>query len=412
MASHRRHASADPVRPPALSPSHRPGAAGRAVVPLSSQCYNTSAHAMRVSKRFHVVQKGMLTGAATGPWATNARGKATASRLAGKVAAAFPHERITAQLRGDGGKKNSLRLENNFMLDLNHLREEYRNGDAIYRHFVLEHARMCERPPIIDALRRTSILFKYACFPDVYAWATLPVTALIEAVWNHHHQARPRRQQPSPQAVRGTVSRKPQPQYVELIACLERVLNYAYTGAAQALPRQLMYGIWAGRSLLQTGFPMLWIGLSFTGESGAIPSVRVNLWPLDQETKRPLTASKCAQEITYGVPHYLGYETLFYMQSELSRMPADLWRDASLLGRQLRLLARIAIRCFVDDTVDLVHNQVMAEVKPLLAERGSDEYPHARARHEALRSWEATEHPLDIGDHGSTLRLLTMAVGA
>ncbi|KAL7277021.1 hypothetical protein ACG7TL_008865 [Trametes sanguinea] len=388
-----------------------PGAAGRAVVPLSSQCYNTSAHAMRVSKRFHVVQKGMLTGAATGPWATNARGKATASRLAGKVAAAFPHERITAQLRGDGGKKNSLRLENKFMLDLNHLREEYRNGDAIYRHFVLEHARMCERPPIIDALRRTSILFKYACFPEVYAWATLPVTALIEAVWNHHIKPTLDANN-QPQAVRGTVSRKPQPQYVELIACLERVLNYAYTGAAQALPRQLMYGIWAGRSLLQTGFPMLWIGLSFTGESGAIPAVRVNLWPLDQETKRPLTASKCAQEITYGVPHYLGYETLFYMQSELSRMPADLWRDASLLGRQLRLLARIAIRCFVDDTVDLVHNQVMAEVKPLLTERGSDEYPHARARHEALRSWEATEHPLDIGDHGSTLRLLTMAVCA
>ncbi|KAI0634645.1 hypothetical protein C8Q77DRAFT_1072112 [Trametes polyzona] len=70
------------------------------------------------------------------------------------------------------------------------------------------------------------------------------------------------------------------------------------------------------------------------------------------------------------------------------------------------------MRCFVDDTVDLVHNQVMAEVKPLLAERGSDEYPHARARHEALRSWEATESPLDIGEHGSTLRLLTMAVCA
>ncbi|KAI0633911.1 hypothetical protein C8Q77DRAFT_1072661, partial [Trametes polyzona] len=93
-------------------------------------------------------------------------------------------------------------------------------------------------------------------------------------------------------------------------------------------------------------------------------------------------------------------------------MPAHLWQDASLLGRQLRLLARIAMRCFVDDTVDLVHNQVMAEVKPLLAERGSDEYPHARARHEALRSWEATESPLDIGEHGSTLRLLTMAVCA
>ena len=85
------------------------------------------------------------------------------------------------------------------------------------------------------------------------------MTALIEAVWNHHIKpALDANNQP--QAVRGTVSRKPQPQYVELIACLERLLNYAYTGAAQALPRQLMYGIWAGRSLLQTGFPMLWIG--------------------------------------------------------------------------------------------------------------------------------------------------------
>ncbi|KAI8995714.1 hypothetical protein BD414DRAFT_534865 [Trametes punicea] len=260
-----------------------PGAAGRALVPLGSQAYNSSMHCVRVSKRFHIVQKGILSAAAAGPWASTAKSRQTASALFGKVNTAFPHERVTAQLQGLNGKWNSLRLENNFLLDFNHLREEYCNGDSVYRKVVIALAQICERPAVVDAIRRTSVLFKYECFPDIYSWATLPVTALIEAVWNHHIKPIIRAND-LPEPLRGPL-RKPKAHYVELLASLERLLNYGYTGAARVLPTQLMRDIWAGRSILQTGFPMLWVGLFFAGDNGCVPMVKLKLWPLDQETK-------------------------------------------------------------------------------------------------------------------------------
>ena len=98
---------------------------------------------------------------------------------------------------------------------------------------------------------------------------------------------------------------KPKPHHVEFVACLERILNFGYTGAAQVLPTKLMRGIWAGRALLEHGFPVFWPGLSFDPNLLASPRVALHMWPIDRATKRPLTASKCAQAITYGMPHYL-----------------------------------------------------------------------------------------------------------
>ena len=141
------------------------------------------------------------------------------------------------------------------------------------------------------------------CFPEIYAWATFPVTSLIEAVWKHHIE------QMLCTVVRANRAReelpKPKPQYVELLAVLERLLNYGYTGAAQALPRQLMQALWPGRSLLDTGFPVLWPGLDFGTDGQCIPHVILKSWPLNPATHRPLTASKSAQQITYGLSHYL-----------------------------------------------------------------------------------------------------------
>lgn len=264
----------------------QPGAAGVALVAMKSQCYNSSAHSMRFSSGTHIVQKGLLTAAATGAWASGARGNATAHKLFGKAQTAFPHERVTAQLQRENsaGKLNSLRLENNFLVDFNHVRDEHRNGDALFRQCVLILSRLCGRSSVVDALRTASALFKYKVrrdvlspsprrstapsqfFPEIYEFATYPVTSTIEAVWKHHIEPNIR------------AAKKPKPQYVELLASLERALNYAYTGAAAVIPRQLFRGLWMGRSLLQTGGPMLWPGLVFHGDT---PTVRLQLWPLD-----------------------------------------------------------------------------------------------------------------------------------
>ncbi|KAI0349440.1 hypothetical protein OH77DRAFT_1525665 [Trametes cingulata] len=135
--------------------------------------------------------------------------------------------------------------------------------------------------------------------------------------------------------------------------------------------------------------------LTFGRSASDVPSVQLQYWPLDRQTGRSLTAFQRSQELTYSVPHYLAYETLFYMRSQLSQFKNDIWSAATGLDAQLRLLACIAVRSCVDDTRELVQRQVVAEIKPVLVDNNSDDYPHAHARHQALKSWLKQPYPLD-----------------
>lgn len=93
-------------------------------------------------------------------------------------------------------------------------------------------------------------------------------------------------------------------------------------------------------------------------------------------------------------------------------MPADVWRDASVLARELRLLADIALRSFVDDVLELVQTQVWNEIQPILQVRDSDQYHNARSRRDALNTWLALDKPLDWGEYGTTRTSLLRAVSA
>ena len=310
----------------------RPDAAGHAVVALGSQCYNTSAHAMRDRSRFHVVQQGMLTGAAAGSWSTTEKGKATGKTLWNKLCYALPHEHVTAQLERDTGMYNSLRFENNLLIDFNHVRDDVRDGYLFYHDFILPYAQLCTRPQIVNALRDTSVLFPYGVsalfpplarrsllvapmhshshslamqvFPEVYSWAAYPVTSLLTATWKRYVNPF---FGPVPLSRRGVHpnDHKPKPHYIEFLACLERLLNFAYTGNAQVLPTRLMREIWAGRGIVDQGFPFLWPGLTWNTDRRYPLAITLQRWPVHPATERPLTASKCAQVITYGLPHYL-----------------------------------------------------------------------------------------------------------
>ena len=308
----------------------RPDAAGHAIVALGSQCYNTSAHAMRDRSRFHVVQQGMLTGAAGGSWSTTEKGKATGKTLWNKICWALPHEHVTAQLERDTGMYNSLRFENNLLIDFNHVRDDVRDGYRFYQEFILPYAQLCTRPQIVKALRETSVLFPYGVsalrprvlvaqranrvslssslcsqvFPEIYSWAAYPVTSLLTATWTRYVNpffgpVPHTRRQVHPN------DHKPKPHYIEFLACLERLLNFGYTGNAQVLPTRLMREIWAGRGIVDQGFPFLWPGLTWNADRTYPLAISLQRWPVHPATERPLTASKCAQVITYGLPHYL-----------------------------------------------------------------------------------------------------------
>ncbi|KAI0665777.1 hypothetical protein C8Q78DRAFT_1063237 [Trametes maxima] len=410
------------------------GSGGHAIQPLKSQCYNTVAHRMRHSARFHLAQRGILTAAAAGPWATSPSAKHTAERLQQKIErGGFPHETLAHQLTG--GDRDYLRHEMNILVDFRHLRPELKAGDALYHAVIMGYRKIARRADVMDHLRKTSVIFRRGVFPDIYLWASWPIVSLVETTWNSrirphfmHAQAAAGQGLGSSQGTvvasssqlstgsdavgRTRAQTKPDPVYVEWIGVLERILNYALTGHAKVLPRRLMHEIWASRGLLEHGFPTFWPGLTLGGESMSCPEIQLRHWPLDPKTKRPLTASKRSQEITYGSPQYLSYETLFYMRTAIAHTNYQRWRDASTLGREERVLADIAIRAYVEDVITLVDKQLWAEIKPALDARDGDDYQEALRRQNAFKVWRALEYPLDWGDYSLTCTTITKMVSA
>lgn len=169
-------------------------------------------------------------------------------------------------------------------------------------------------------------------FPDVYNWVTFPITTLMEAVWVHKlktpveqckNLAELQRVEDRSSTRTGTKSsaaktprstrmpwlsrlaNAPSPQYVELIAVLERAYNFAHTGAAKVIVRGLMNRLWIGRAIVDGLMPFFLPALKFIGPDLLQPELSMSVWPIDKKTNRPLVASKRAQELTYGSQHFM-----------------------------------------------------------------------------------------------------------
>jgi hypothetical protein len=93
---------------------------------------------------------------------------------------------------------------------------------------------------------------------------------------------------------------------LEMMAMLERALNYAYTGSAKVLTRTLMPDrAWLSLSVINNGLPCILNTFIPAGSlSSGLVSIRREKWPLHPITHMPLTASQRSQEVTYGKVHY------------------------------------------------------------------------------------------------------------
>ena len=126
-------------------------------------------------------------------------------------------------------------------------------------------------------------------------WATYPYTTLLKSLYQY--QVKTRTFQDPPQC--------PEPVYVEMIAIVERLLNFAHTGNAAVLPSTLMKHLTISQAILKHGFPYVpKTLLSFTGSRNLRPTMDVAQWPLRPGDKRPMVASQRAQELTYGRAHF------------------------------------------------------------------------------------------------------------
>lgn len=151
---------------------------------------------------------------------------------------------------------------------------------------------------VFGVLKQHIHIYKPGVYQDLIKWTTYPITTLLKALAIKLTQMMQESHLMTYEAF----------YLIEVIAGLERVLAYAYTGSARVLMKGLMNPLWLTRGLVLHGFPSInkkIIQLSIHPENGQV-SVTVNprYWPVD-EHGMVVRASTRTAELTYGKPFAL-----------------------------------------------------------------------------------------------------------
>ncbi|KAI0362896.1 hypothetical protein BV20DRAFT_1058536, partial [Pilatotrama ljubarskyi] len=442
----------------ALEPSLRARSrSARCVVPVKSQCYNTIAHHTRESARQHLAQRGAATGTAAGSWASDRHTKNTAKAMFAHTRHELPHERLARQIEHAG--ETCLRHEVLLTFELLNMKPRLRSGDAFYEDVVLQVVEAGAHADVVGAIKSTTVVLRPQAFPHIYLWTTYPLTALLTQTWNMHilpvlkaspaadgtignahlppepedvqgarqaALARPRRAGIVPLALPRyltapasqngqSLTRIPQfppPQYLELIALIERCLNFAHTGAARVLVHGLMSRTWTSLALIEHGYPMFWPGLSLVGAHRTEPDIELKQWPLDAATRTPLIASRRSQELTYGAHHFQAYWTHFRVrivaaQAHLSRVE----EAGGPSEYKLHALADMAIEAYLVDVHKFAKEQFERWNDPFIA--AGEDAIWARVRRTQFFQWETDKFTLGWGGpDGKNYARLTRMVAA
>ncbi|KAI1784754.1 hypothetical protein LXA43DRAFT_1167648 [Ganoderma leucocontextum] len=380
---------------------------GLCVEPVRSQCYNTLAHHTRASSRLHVAQRGILTGTAAGAWERSAKGARTAKTLFDKTSLLMPHRRLE-DLVGHAGE-TFLRLEEEYVFHVTRFSEETQTGAALYTDAIHPLIRAGRHPDVLDALKDTTVVLTQEAWPNVYSWVTYPITALMTTTWDTYlktpleDRTQLRGLSPRSAPSNEAMALTPQTPYVELIAVLERALNFAYTGAAKVLCQTLMGKLWVGKAL-QDGFMPVFCRDLKLGRNQE-PLIALTKWPMSKR-KQPLVASKRSQVLTYGEDHfqrYLGHITIMRTLA----VTTDDSGGTLAIDEQLFQIGLLVVRTYIQDVQALIKSELDALSHAPGLQEGSVEDLRIQQRMAEFEAWKDVDHPLDWGEGKRTYMMVT-----
>lgn len=129
----------------------------------------------------------------------------------------------------------------------------------------------------------------YQIWPQVFEWTSYGLCSLQRNIWtmfrNDLDQLVPVK-----------------PYWVELVAALERTLNYMHTGNAKVLTRGLMDPLWMSLSLVNDGLPCISEVVSLSVLLKYQVDIRHTQWPT--YNNEPHIASKMSHVFNYGLDHF------------------------------------------------------------------------------------------------------------
>ncbi|KAG1721838.1 hypothetical protein EDB19DRAFT_1917044 [Suillus lakei] len=354
---------------------------------INCQVYNELSHRVRDEAKFHPVQLGMISAALSGTATKTVASRRRWTQRLQQCNHSLPHERFNDKVSGNN-QPQALRFENTYTLDVYRMKEEFRNGSDIYDHIITPLLKTWSHPTVLSPIRDTIVVFKPDRIPLLFAWATFPLTALLEKIWDTHKDT----------LVEGAVI---DPCLIEFTSMVERALNFSHTGNARVLCRRLMDRAWISLGIIHDGLPS--ISDTFVANGSLTTGnlvIRQESWPVDQDTRRPLTSSRRTQELTYGKDHYEAYEARFTIRHAINYLPARIYAHISNYSMRVACYAaEIGLRVYFDDVKRLVQDSVLLEIQPALD--GNDRHARRTAndRHTALSRWLDEEHPLSYSSN-------------
>ncbi|KAH7920877.1 hypothetical protein BV22DRAFT_1179673 [Leucogyrophana mollusca] len=353
----------------------------RVLSPVASQFYNELSHRVRPTAALHDVQQGRITATLAGAYARTPKAKASHQKLLHQCQQSLPHKKFRSKIDLPDVPR-ALRLENVFVLDLDHVDPPKRKGRTV----VVPLARTWSHPTVFEALKPHLLVLTPDVFPNVYLWTTYSICALLEGLWE---QAELLMNQ----------GKAPPPHMVELCAALERALTFAHTGNAKVLATGLMRPMWLVPSIIEDGLPSLAPNISVSVLPG-LPciSLRLKDWPVLTSHHVPAVASKCSQVRNYGQSHFDAYEAEFRIQISIAQPPTNVFTQLSPKLRQAAIIAHLALTVYLNDVKALVITGVTKECVAAEATGDAIAAVRAKERRGHLKKWSALKQPLGYAD--------------
>lgn len=148
-----------------------------------------------------------------------------------------------------------------------------------------------EEPEIMQSLSKHLVIFTPDAFPDCFAWSVYGLGCVLEMAVQRCKTA-----MSSDQSTKGRLMAS---YYLELVAAVERMIAFGYTGSSQVLLKELLEPLCATWSLQLASTPML--HSSIIDLSDGLKNVTLNpeKWPCNGEGI-PAMASFCAQTRSYS----------------------------------------------------------------------------------------------------------------
>ncbi|KAH8979153.1 hypothetical protein EDB86DRAFT_3089374 [Lactarius hatsudake] len=376
------------------------------IKPISSQFYNYISHRAASRAGDMDTEKGTVTAALAGAFATMAKDRATARGKQEQCRVSLPWKRFHDKISCYDCPV-SCRGEIVYAVNVRALK--VRTGRSLFSDVIQPLVNLWECNEVRSTIKDHLVILKPEVFPSLFKWVSSPIASLIETIY---------KQEMIPE---DTEDQEPNQLKLELLAALERTLCYCHMGNAVCLATTLMRPLGLSQGLIKDGFPMLFPVFKEKNILEAMKRgfhVDERKWPM--KDGHPAIALRKAQEVTYSAQHFHAYHAKLHLRHTLLVNPSVSYNPSfSSIENRAMHVSVVTFQALFDDVKKLVADGVRRDIAAIISAAPDQDsvdlaVARGRERESFLKHWLTIQRPLAFGqvDKQNTFVSLLQAVVA